>query len=189
MFQLAALAAGASKLGALAGTAKSFSGVFAGLSGGNKKDPARVALAQRSLEKALQGDASAVEWMKSQALDHPQGSATQVGKEAYRRALAEYYRQAGENAVGTNTGPLPSYENPAPPQSPVKGIIDRAVQDVRNVMGNAVSTVVTGAGADLGGRVTGDGPGANPPSAFPIDQNTMMLLAVGAAAFLMLRKR
>lgn len=173
MFQLAAFAAQAS-------------GIFAGLSGGsNKKDPERIATAASSLQKALNGDQSAVEWMKSQSLPHPNGSATQVGKEAYRRALAEYARQVGQ----PNDAAEPTWNNPGGSTSPVKGIIDRAVQDVRNTVGNAVSTVGGGVATEAGGRIVGSGSGANAPSSFSIDQNTMLLVGLAAGTLLLMRKK
>lgn len=154
-------------------------GLFDGLKG-NRNDKKRIATAQSSLQKALNGDASAVEWMKSQA----DNSATAVGKEAYRRALREYYRIAQQGGA-----PSTDVYAPALQTSPVQGVVNRAIQDVRNTTGNAISTIATGAGVEVGARVTGDGPGANRPTALPIDQNTIMLLAVGAGAFLLLRKR
>jgi len=181
MFQFAALAAAASGIANFAGTAAAASGVFAGLSGSRKKDADRIAVAASSLQKALNGDQDAVAWMKSQAT----GSASAVGREAYRRALAEYQRSVGQ----PNTAPEPTWQNPGGSTSPVRGIVDRAVQDVRNTVGNAVSTVGGGAATEAGTRITGTGAGSNPPSSFPIDQNTMMLVALGAGALLLLRKR
>jgi len=70
----------------------------------NKLDPTRIANAQSNLTKALAGDMAALAYMRSQVT----GSATAVGRDAYRRAVATYDAQRSAT-------PAPA----APPRLPV----------------------------------------------------------------------
>jgi hypothetical protein len=108
------------------------SSLFAGLSG-NSKDAGRIAQADSSLRQALDGDAYQLGFIIGQAAN----SATSVGKEAYRRALAYY-----NSAAGTSYQPGAV----APKQiSPVQRAVETFGNAVRDAAGNLVQTVGTGA--------------------------------------------
>lgn len=71
--------------------------------GANDKDKsARIPAAISALNKALAGDQQALTYMRAQAV----GSATAVGKDAFRRALAIYDQQKPAAAPSSSTTPL-----------------------------------------------------------------------------------
>jgi len=73
--------------------------------GANDKDKsARIPAAINSLNKALAGDVQALSYMRQQAV----GSATAVGKDAFRRALAIYDQQKPAAAPSSSTTPPPA---------------------------------------------------------------------------------
>jgi hypothetical protein len=90
-------------------------------SGANDKDKsARIPAAIAALNKALAGDSASYTYMVGQS----QGSATAVGKEAFRRALAIYAQTPPDRRLGWSIGPsgwtftAPAPSAPAAPFNP-----------------------------------------------------------------------
>jgi hypothetical protein len=171
MFAL--LAAAASLIKPVASSAAT--GIMAGLSGADKKDPERIAAAQAALTKALAGDASQILYMQQQAGQVVgYGSATAVGKEAFRRALAEYDRQRGthynsQSAAATSTA------------SPAQAVIAQTQAAVRTDLANGAQQLLTGTVNSITGAIS---PNAGP--SVPLTQNQLSWIYVGAAALVLI---
>jgi len=159
---LPAMFAAASKVTGLLSAAK-------GLLPANKKDPLRIANAQSNLEKALAGDMAALAELKRAAAG---GSATEVGREANRRALAAY------NAQRT------SFESPVAPPTPFQQQVSTTVAQVQEVIAQGVQNIGAGATTAVANRISGT------PNAvtIPLNRNQLILLAVIAGAIIWLRK-
>jgi hypothetical protein len=89
-------------------------GAFPGANDKDKKE--RIPAAVNALNRALAGDTSVLSYMTAQS----QGSATAVGKEAFRRALA-YYSANKPAAPSVTAAPAPLAPTPAAPSGTTQG--------------------------------------------------------------------
>lgn len=133
----------------------------------NKKDPQRIQAAQDALQRALAGDASALAYMQSQAV----GSATQVGKDAFKAALAAY--AANRTSF---TPPLTA----TPLQQTVASTVDSIKQD----LATGVQRIGAGASSAAANSIS---PNAGALTV-PLDRNMLLLLGAVAAAIIFFRK-
>lgn len=175
---LGAIIAAATGIKELAG------GVSDLLSKASGKDKERIQASRDALARALAGDATAVEFMRQQAgLVAGYGSATAIGKEAYRRALQEYYDKTGGGYAGAsgtvpNTGPTAG------------GVVGNAINNIRNDAADAIRTLGAGATNNLANGVAAPGSAQKAGLVIPTTQSQIMLLVgAAAAAFLIFRKK
>jgi hypothetical protein len=133
----------------------------------NKKDPERVATAQSNLTKALAGDSAALAALQSQAV----GSATEVGKDAARRALAAY------------AATKPSFVTPIN-QTPLQQQVADTVNNVRTDIANGLQNIGAGATTALANTVDPNKKAVT----VPLTQTQLLVIAGIAAAILFLRK-
>ncbi|HJQ27676.1 MAG TPA: hypothetical protein VKA60_27580 [Blastocatellia bacterium] len=105
----------------------------------NKKDPERIATAEANLQKALNGDSAALAALQAQAA----GSATEVGKEAARRALEAY--NARQTSFVTPEVATPLQKQVA---TTINSIRDDLAQGVQNVGAGVTSAAANKLGTD-----------------------------------------
>jgi hypothetical protein len=160
-----------------AGAGSGAGNLFAGLSG-NKKDAGRIAQAASSLQQALDGDATQLAFIVGQASN----SATSVGKEAYRRALAEYNRQAGTNYQPGAVANVPKSI------SPLQRIISNTISNIRTDAGAGVQQALATSANTAGSAIAG-GNGTGLTSGSISRTQVYLAGAVALAAILALKKR
>lgn len=163
---LGAILAAVSGVEAAVSTGKS---IFAGLSGTDAKDPARIAAAQSALDKALAGDVSQLLYMQQQAGQIAGfGSATAVGKEAFRRALVAYDAAKGThyNLAGTVT------VSPNAP-TPVQSIVQQTGNQIRQDLASGAQQLLTGATNKVTNAIS-----PNAGTSIPFTQNQLYLAGV-----------
>ena len=183
-------------LGAILGAVESAAGVFTGNpalvvagvsgvvapSGISDKDKARVAAANSALQNALNGDASALQYMIGQS----NNSATQVGKNAFKQALQQYYNAQQQKAGGTTSPTQIQYQPPpSSTPSPIQSVVDNTVQAVRNDIAGGVQQIGAGTTTYAANSISGTG------SAFtlPTNSRTLLIMAgVAVGALLILKK-
>lgn len=138
MIVAAAMSGAASLLGK---GANLVSGIGALFSGAHPKDRLRIAGAQAALQRALAGDQSAVLEMKQQAGLVPGfGSATAVGKAAYKAAYDAYL-----------SGGAVAPDVVQPTASPIREELTSAADKIRDVLADSTQKIgagVTNAAAD-----------------------------------------
>lgn len=138
----------------------------------NKKDPERIAKAEAWLQQALAGDQTALANLQAQA----SGSATEVGKEAARRALAAYNARSASFIRPETTTPL---------QAQVKTTVDAIRNDlaagVQNIGAGATSAAASALGTNQN-RFT-------LPVSIPFTPMQMLLMAGAAIGVIMLARR
>lgn len=146
---------------------KGVSSIAGGLKG-NASDQKRIAAAQSALDKALAGDSSQIAYMIQQRWH----SATAVGKEAFRRALATYdsrfgssYASAGDPATGAVAAP-----------SPVQAVVQQTTDNVKRDLADGAQQILTGVTNAVTGKIS---PSAG--TSFPFTKNQ---LYVGGALLL-----
>lgn len=161
---------------AVPGPQQAFVGAASFLSGllpKNKKDAERVARAQSELAKALAGDAAALLWIQQQAGVVPgYGSATEVGREAYRRALAAYNAQRG------------SFASPVAPPTPFQQQVSTTVAQVRQDIAQGFQNIGAGATTAAADTISGGSRAVT----IPLNRNQLVLFAVLAGALIWLRR-
>jgi hypothetical protein len=131
----------------------------------NKKDPQRIQAAQDALARALAGDASALAYMQAQAV----GSATQVGKDAFRSALEAY--AANRTSFTPPPGATPLQQTVSSTVSAIGKDLATGVQQIGAGATNAASTKLGGTGITV-----------------PFSQQTLLILAAVAVAIIVFRK-
>lgn len=131
--------------------------------GANDKDKSsRIPLALSNLNKALLGDATALAYLRAQAL----GSATAVGKDAYRRALAIYDAQKTTPAAPPPP-PLPAVISTPPVAAPVPVMRQPVILQAPKPAPTATVTVDGPGGQPVGFQPLIDPVLANPPFFHP----------------------
>lgn len=133
----------------------------------NKKDPERIQAANDALQRALAGDASALVYMQQQAV----GSATQVGKDAFRRALEAY---AANRTSFT----------PPPGATPLQQTVASTVDSIKQDLATGVQRIGAGASSAAANSIS---PG-NAAVTVPLDRNTLLLLGAVAVAIILFRR-
>lgn len=151
---------------AVAMQAASLAGKVSGALFANKKDPQRIQAAQDALARALAGDASALAYMQAQAI----GSATPVGKAAFKSALDAY---AANRTSFT----------PPPTSTPLQQVVSDTVSGVRRELATGVQQIGAGGTNVLTNRLS-----PNTGVTIPFDRDTLLLLGAVAVAILFLRK-
>lgn len=105
----------------------------------NKKDPERIAKAAAWLQQALNGDASALANLQAQAI----GSATEVGKEAARRALEAYNARQSTFVTPEVATPLQRQV-----QTTINAVRNDLAQGVQNIGAGATNAASNALGVD-----------------------------------------
>lgn len=132
----------------------------------NKKDPQRIQAAQDALARALAGDASALAYMQAQAV----GSATEVGKKAFRSALEAY---AANRTSFT----------PPPGATPLQQTVATTVDSIRSDLATGVQRIGAGASSAAANSISPSG-----AVTLPLDRNMLLLLGAVAVAIILLRE-
>jgi hypothetical protein len=138
----------------------------------NKKDPERVAKAQAWLQQALAGDKTALANLQAQAT----GSATEVGKEAARRAL-EAYNASSATFIHPETS------------TPLQDQVKTTVDSVRNDLATGIQRIGAGATSAAANALGTKDDRFTLPLSVPITSTQMILLAAVAAGVILLARR
>jgi hypothetical protein len=147
--------------------------VFAALFSRHPKDAKRIQAAQDALTRALAGDSTALIYMQQQAgLVPGYGSATQVGKDAFKAALDAYAAQRSTFTQPDTTTPL------------TQTVADTFGQ-VRQDVADSVQKVGAGVTTALTDKVSGKKHNA---VTIPLTRNQILIVAALAAAILWLRR-
>jgi len=151
-------------------------------SGISDKDKARVAAANSALQSALNGDASALQYMQGQA----NNSATQVGKNAFKQALQQYYAAQAQRTGGVVPVSTVPYQPPSTSQpSALQSAIGSTVQSVRNDLASGVQNIGAGSTTAASNFLSGN----NSALTLPTNMKTIVLVGVAAlGAFLIFSK-
>jgi hypothetical protein len=170
---LGAILAAAAAIQSVAGAVHDVAGtgIFAGLTSSDPNDKTRIAAASSALQKALAGDLSQITYMQNQAGMNPgAGSATAVGKEAFRRALVAY-----DQAKGTHYAPAGSAPAmPAP--SPAQSVLSQTQHAVQQDVAGGLQQLLTGGVNSITHAIS---PSAG--TSVPFSQNQMTLIYAGLA--------
>jgi len=145
---------------------------FESLVGGgglSSKDKARVNAANSALTKALAGDASALQYMIQQS----NNSATQVGKDAFRAALTQYYNTKTGNITAAPATSTVQYQST---QTPLQQVVSDTTSKVNQDIANGVQQIGAGATTQLSSAISGNS------SAVTIPTNMKTIVLVGIAA-------
>jgi len=160
--------------------ASALNGIQGLLGGGglSDKDKARVNAANDALTKALNGDASALQYMIQQS----NNSATQVGKNAFRAALTQYYNAKSGQVT---TAPATSTVQYQSTQTPLQQVVNDTTSRVNQDIANGVQQIGAGATTQLSNSISGN----NSALTLPTNMKTIVLVGIAAlGAFLIFSK-
>jgi len=162
----------------IAAASSLLSGLVGGGGGLSSKDQARVNAANNALTKALNGDASALQYM----IDQSNNSATQVGKNAFRAALTQYYNTRAGNITAAPATSTVQYQST---QTPLQQVVSDTNARVAQDIANGVQQIGAGATTQLSNSISGN----NSALTLPTNMKTIVLVGIAAlGAFLIFSK-
>lgn len=170
---------------AIQGTVHAVGSLADGFGKVSDKDKQRINAAQSALTKALSGDSAALQYMNQQASN----SATDVGKEAFRRALQSYYQQkSGQGGAAAYTAPSYSPAVSNSNESALGSELTDLKNNVRDDVANTIRRVGAGGSNEVANSVAGTDAQRH---GLTIPTNPAQLLIIGGiavGAFLILKK-